>query len=178
MASNSGSRLKFVRAALIAGLIMVTLTGTAAATTPTLMWTGAKRVNILCNVAGGPGIDHLAVTKQLCRDVTRIAATGAPMPIGTIVIGDPAVMASDAVTLLIHASVTSHRGDRLLAFSVRPYRSSTQQADVLFGAIPRAAAFPVSGASPAIDAALTAALSETLPWLAKPQGPQRIGFRN
>jgi len=144
----------------------------AASATPTLMWTGAKRVNILCNVAGGPGIDQAAMSKQLCRDVERLAGKGAPMPVGTIVLGDPAVLASDAVTLLVHASVTSHRKDRLLAFSVRPYRVASQQADVLFGAIPRVAAILPSGAaSPALDAALAAALSETLPWLARPQGP-------
>ncbi|MDQ3074957.1 MAG: hypothetical protein M3Q88_05020 [Pseudomonadota bacterium] len=157
---------------------MMTLPGIASSNTPTLMWTGAKRVNILCNVAGGPGIDQAAMSGQLCREVARIAAKGAPMPVRTILIGDPAVLASDAVTLLVHASVTRSRQDRLLAFSVRPYRTSSEQAAVLFGAAPRAAPLSPSGTSPALEAALTAALSETLPWLAKASGSQPLIDRN
>lgn len=164
-------------ASLIAGLTIVTLPGAVAATTPTLMWTGAKRVNILCNVAGGPGIDHVALTRELCAEMKRIAAKRAPLPVETIAIGDPAVMAADAVTLIVHASVTRHKQDRLLAFSVRPYRASEQTA-VLFGAPPRIANLPPSGTSAAYDAALNDALGETLPWLAKPQGAQRIPIRH
>ena len=90
-------------------------------------------------------------------------------------IGDPAVLASDAVTLLVHASVTRRGPDRLIAFSVRPYRTSTEQASVLFGAVPRAAKIGTSGvASKELDEALRAALSETLPWRAEPQKRQRI----
>ncbi len=178
MAVYCGSRLKFVRASLLAALAMVSLTGTAFSTTPTLMWTGAKRVNILCNVAGGPGIDQAAMSKQLCGAVQRLAVKRAPIPVRTILIGDPAVLASDAVTLIVHASVTSHHQDRLLAFSVRPYRTSSEQTAVLFGAAPRAAPLSPSGASPALAAALAAALSETLPWLAKSQAPQRIKLSN
>lgn len=175
MAAYRGSRLKFVWASLIAGLTMVTLPAPASSSTPTLMWTGAKRVNLLCNVAGGPGIDQAALSAQLCRDMARIAATGAPVPVQTITIGDPAVLASDAVTLLVHASVMRSGNDRLLAFSVRPYRVSAEQAAILFGAAPRAAMLSKSGAaSPALDAAMTAALSETLPWLARPAHPQPI----
>ena len=157
---------------------MVTLPGTAAASTPTLMWSGAKRVNILCNVAGGPGIDHVALTQQLCREVKRLALKRSPLPIETIAIGDPAVLGADAVTLLVHASVARHGKDRLLAFNVRPYRTSSEQASVLFGAPPRAATISTYIArSPALDAALAAALSETLPWLARPVAPQPLKSR-
>jgi hypothetical protein len=152
--------------------------GLANAATPPLMWVGAKRVNVLCNVAGGPGIDQRALTSQLCRDVTRLAAEGSPIPVRTIALGDPAVLAPDAVTLLVHASVASQGASRLIAISVRPYRTSSEQASVLFGAAPRAATIPNSaGGSPALDAALHAALSETLPWLARPRGAQPITNR-
>lgn len=151
----------------------------AVASTPTLMWSGVKRVNILCNVAGGPGVDQAALSSQLCRDVQRLAIKGAPIPVKTIVIGDPAVLSADAVTLLVHASVAIHGRDRLLAFSVRPYRTSSEQAAVLFGAAPRVAKIVNAGAaSPALDAALAAALAETLPWLARSQAPQRIKLSN
>lgn len=147
----------------------------ALASTPTLAWAGAKRVNVLCNVVGGPGIDHLALTRQLCRDVTRLAGKGAPIPVQAIAIGDPAVLSSDAVTILVHASVSSHGRERLLAFNIRPYRTSTEQASVLFGAAPRVAPITGSGsASAALEAALKAALSETLPWQARRPGPQQI----
>lgn len=157
---------------------MVTLSGTAASNSPILLWTGVKRVNLLCNVVGGPGIDYIALRDRLCRDLTRLASKGAPMPVVTIALGDPAVLASDAVTLVVHASVTLHRQDRLLAFSVRPYRASSEQTAVLFGAAPRAAPLFPSGVNPVLDTALAAALSETLPWLAKSQAPQRIRLSN
>ena len=101
MAAYRGSPLKFAWAPLIAGLAMATVPVSAAAETPTLMWSGAKRVQVLCNVAGGPGIDHVALTASLCRDIARLAAKGAPVPVKTIAIGDPAVLAGDAVTLIV-----------------------------------------------------------------------------
>jgi hypothetical protein len=104
----------------------------------------------------------------------RLATQGAPMPVQTIAIGDPAVMAGNAVTLLVHASVTKQGQDRLLAFSVRPYRSSDQGV-VLFGAVPQVAEIPSSAAGgAALDAALARALSETLPWAARSQSTQPI----
>lgn len=165
MVAYSRSPLKFVWVTLIAGLTMVTLPGASAAATPTLMWSGAKRVNILCNVAGGPGIDHVALTEQLCGEVKQLASRRAPLPVQIISFGDPAVLASDAVTLLVHASISRDSHNRLFAFSIRPYRVSDTQASVLFGAVPRAVALRgprLSGAS--LAAALDAALSETLPW--------------
>ena len=174
MRASRRSLLKIV-VRLLAGLAIASASGTAAASTPTLMWTGAKRANILCNVAGGPGIDHLALSEQLCRRVLKIAGRGAPMPVAIITLGDPAVLAPDAVTLLVHASATTHNQERLLAFSIRPYRTAAESA-VLFGAVPRAVTIPSANVTgPALDAALTSALSETLPWQARPQGPQRIG---
>lgn len=170
----SFSRTKIALAKALAPLALVVLPWAAVASMPTLMWGDAKRLYILCNVAGGPGIDHVSLTEELCRHVSRIAARGAPVPVRTIAIGDPAVLASDAVTLLVHASVAQHGGDRMLAFSVMPYRSSGEAA-VLFGAVPRAARIPSSGvAGAALDAAIAAALSETVPWLTRPQGPQPI----
>lgn len=154
-----------MRATLIACLAIVTLPGTAASSTPTLMWSGAKRVNILCNVVGGPGIDHVAATAQLCGEVKLLAKRRAPLPVDVISFGDPAVLASDAVTLLVHASIARDERDRLFAFSIRPYRVSDTQASVLFGAVPRAVrlrSLRLSGT--AVAAALDAALSETLPW--------------
>jgi hypothetical protein len=164
--------------ALAACLTIATATP-AASSTPTLMWSGAKRVNILCNVAGGPGIDHVSLTRLLCADVQRLASKGSPLPVATIPLGDPAVLASDSVTLLVHASVTDHKQGPLLAFSIRPYRTSSDQTAVLFGAPPRVATISTSGvSSPSLDAALEAALSDTLPWQDRPPMAQPIERRN
>jgi hypothetical protein len=166
--------MKSAMAAFCVGQAAVAMTASVAAYMPTQMWTNVKRVQILCNVAGGPGIDHVAMTAQLCREVKRLASKGAPLPVATIAIGDPAVLASDAVTLLVHASVTDQPNGRLMAFSLRPYRSS-DPAGLLFGAVPRVAPMSAAGAAgPALDAALAAALSETLPWLARPRSPQAL----
>ncbi|MCY7280328.1 MAG: hypothetical protein LH610_05430 [Sphingomonas bacterium] len=146
-------------------MAIATLSGTATASAPTLMWSGAKRVQILCNVVGGPGIDQGALTVQLCGEVKLLAGRRAPLPVDVISFGDPAVLSSDAVTLLVHASISRDDRNRLLAFSIRPYRVSDSQAGVLFGAVPRAVALRgphISGI--AVAAAIDAALSGTLPW--------------
>jgi hypothetical protein len=143
------------------------------------MWAGAERLNVMCNVAGGPGLDLLALATQLCQDVKREASKGAPMPVETIELGDPAVLSSDSVTLLVHASVTPRNGGRLIALSVRPHRTSTAGAELLFGAPPRAV-LDKSAASegPHLAAAIAATLSETLPWLAEEPHTRRIDRNN
>lgn len=163
------SPLKRVWAPLIVGIALVT-PHAAASSTPTLTWSGAKRVNILCNVLGGPGINHVALSAQLCSEVQLLASRRAPLPVQIITFGNPAVLSADSVTLLVHASISRHGQDRLLAFSIRPYRVSDSQAGVLFGAAPRAAALRGSRFDEtAVASAIDAALSETLPW----RSPQR-----
>ncbi len=168
-------RRSFLNVAVAALACFAGLNGVSAlASTPTLLWTGAKRVNLLCNVAGGPGIDHLVLAAELCRDVKRLASAGSPLPLVIIAPGDPAVLAEDTVTLLVHASVTEHKQGSLLALSVRPHRTSSAGTEILFGAAPRAVLLPASVSGPALDAAIAASLAETLPWLARPVGPRRI----
>ena len=159
-----------IATALGAFVTGVLLTGAARASTPPLAFAGSKRLHILCNVAGGPGIDPAPLSAQLCGEVKRLAAKGAPLPVDIITLGDPAVLGADAVTLLVHASIT-HSGDsRLLAFTMRPYRTSDEQAAVLFGAAPRAVALKGKGISgPAVAAAIDAALAEAVPWRAAPR---------
>jgi hypothetical protein len=75
----------------------------------------------------------------------------------------------NSVTLLVQASVRSG----LLAFSIRPYRNSG--APMLFTAAPRAVPLAApAGQSKEFEAALGAALSETLPWLSRPVGARPI----
>lgn len=179
MAAYRRSFLSLALATLLASLGATALPGPAGSTTPTLMWAGAKRVNIMCNVAGGPGIDHLSLARQLCRDVKHQASKGSPLPVETIVLGDPAVLSGDSVTLLVHASVTHRQGDRLIALSVRAHRTSSAGAELLFGAPPRAALLSSSGTGgPELNSVIAEVLSESLPWLAHTPPAQRIDRNN
>ncbi|HEX8308849.1 MAG TPA: hypothetical protein VF645_10575 [Allosphingosinicella sp.] len=157
-----------------AALVALTLCGsapvtTATASTPALIWSDLARVNVLCLVKTESGVETGALHNRICNSVRDTAARGAPAPVGIIAIGDPAVLSPDSVTLLVQAS--AQRG--LLAFSIRPYR--TNDAPMLFTAAPRAVPLAASaGAAKELEAALDAALSETLPWLSRPAGARSI----
>jgi hypothetical protein len=145
----------------------------AEGSTQPLIWQGARRLNLLCVVSGNA--DNETLRAQICARVLALAGEGAPLPVATIAPGDPAVLEARDVTLLVHGAVERDGADRMLAFSIRPYRAAGVETDVLFGAAPRAVRLPQSGAAPAaLDAALAAALAETLPWLSGPQGARRI----
>ncbi len=145
------------------------MTTTAEASTPALIWSDVARVNVLCLVQTDSGVEHGALHNRICNKVRDSASAGSPAPVGIIAAGDPAVLSPDSVTLLVQASV--HSG--LLAFSIRPYRNSN--APMLFTAPPRAVSMAgSSGRSSELEAALGAALSETLPWLNRPAGARPI----
>jgi predicted secreted protein len=134
------------------------------AATPPLIWRDVARLHILCLVAGG------ADGARICAHARDIAAAGAPVPVSVIAAGDPAVLAPDSLTLLVHVAIDG----RLAALSVRPFRNDGQ-AGQLFGAAPRAVA--IGGgedAGAALARPLRAALAETLPWLAMPAGPRPL----
>lgn len=143
------------------------------ATSLPLLWQGARGLNIFCVASGDADGERLR--NDLCARVRTIAAAGAPLPVRIVAPGDPAILDPDAVALLVHASVASEDGKRLLAFSIRPTRSGGAGRDLLFGAAPRAIRLPQSGAATAaLDAALAAALAECLPWLAGSAGMRPI----
>jgi len=146
------------------------LTATPAeASTPALIWRDVARVNVLCLVQTERGVDVGALHNRICNSVRDAAAAGSPAPVGIIALGDPAVLSPDSVTLLVQASVQSG----LLAFSIRPYRNS--DAPMLFTAAPRAVPLAgPEGRASKLEAALGAALSETLPWLSRPAGARPI----
>ncbi|MEA1014822.1 hypothetical protein [Sphingosinicella sp. LY1275] len=162
-------------AAMAAGALMVSTP--AAATTPLLLWNDVSRIAVHCLVVPDPAMAATrALQSALCDRVRTLAARGAPAPVVVVGFADPALIAPGTAVILVHASVEpAGRDGRLLAFSIRPFRVSAEQTSTLFGAAPRAAKIPVSGvASAALDKALGAALSETLPWLARPEGPRII----
>ena len=147
----------------------------AAATTPPLMWQQVTGINVLCLVRTDAGVDQGPLHDLVCKKVRDMAAEGSPAPVRIIASGDPAVLSPDNVTLLVHASVQGASGRRLLAFTIRPFRNSADQGQMLFAAVPRAVPLGNSpGNSPELEAALRAALSETLPWLTAPAGHRPI----
>jgi hypothetical protein len=139
------------------------------ASTPALIWRDVARVNVICLVQTEAGVDTGALHNRICNGVRDAAAVGSPAPVGIIAAGDPEMFSPASVTLLVQAS--AQRG--LLAFSIRPYRASSEA--MLFTAAPRA--LPLAGAAgqaKEFEAALAAALSETLPWLNRPAGARPI----
>ncbi|HVI34327.1 hypothetical protein [Phenylobacterium sp.] len=150
-----------------AGALALGLAAPAAAlaATPSLTWSGAEEVVVHCTVQA-PGRDPVALSRALCERVRTLAAQGAPMPVRAGVSGSPMLEPATAVSLIVHAGLHPAPGaaGEVLAFTIRPFRRGTEDTHLL-GTVPRIA--PVSGGglgSPAADAALEAALDETLPW--------------
>jgi hypothetical protein len=143
----------------------------AAASTPSPFWQGVTRVQILCLVRTEAGVDTGPLHDRLCGRVAELAGEGAPAPVASLAPGDPKVLAADAVTILVHFNAERTAAGPLLALSLRPYRASADAGGLLFSAAPRAV--PLAD-SAALDAALHAALSETLPWQNRPAGPRPI----
>jgi hypothetical protein len=151
----------------------------ALSSTPTLMWQDAKAVRVHCLVGPGhePGARRLQ--QGLCDRVVKFAAQGTRLPVSTIALGDPQMIAPGTVTLLVHGFVEQDGGKRLLAFSIRPFRNSAGDAGLLFGSPPRAASLNADGQpTPALDAALKTALADTLPWQSRPSEPRALPINN
>lgn len=147
----------------------------AQASTPSLTWAGAERVGVQCVISSTLG-GAQDLRSALCERVRALASVGAPVPVGIIGAGDPALLNAGTVTLLVHASLrdaaslTPGASGRLLAFSIRPFRVSAENA-VLFGAAPQMVLLKTSNLEGGTaDAAISAALSELLPWRATAPG--------
>jgi hypothetical protein len=147
-------------------------TATAQASTPAPIWRDVARVNVMCLVQTESGVDQGILHNRICNSVRDAAAVGSPAPVQIVGPGDPAVLSPDSVTLLVQASAQGKSSSGLLAFSIRPYRSQSEA--MLFTAAPRAVALAGAGPAKEFEAALAAALSETLPWLNRPAGARLI----
>ena len=143
----------------------------AIASTPLLAWQQVKRLQILCHVASDRTGEREPLEQKLCDTVRTFAAAGAPVPVDIITPGDPKLLDPSSATLLVQGSVQQHGDARLLAFSVRSYRNGGTDSDIIFGAPPRAVALRDDAA---LNQALRATLSDTVPWLARPAGPKPI----
>ena len=153
-------------AALVA---LAACAGAAGATTPSLLWNGAKRVGVNCLVQSGTAGDTAALEAALCDRVRSLATRKSPIPVQVVQPGDRAFVEADTVLLLVHASVERTAGGRTFAFTIRPHRPSGGDAEVFFGTAPRAVAAAAVGIGPAVEAGLDAALAEVLPWQHRPE---------
>lgn len=175
---RAGTFMARLRATFIATAALLLGCGPVMASTPTLVWRDARKVAVLCLVAPTRLVNNRDLQADVCRRVVANAAHNAPLPVTEIAHGDPQVIASDTVALLVHASVQDGpQGAPLVAFSIRPFRATAEQTAQLFSAPPRAATLGADGTGgAALDTAIDAALSETLPWRAEaaPAGPQPL----
>ena len=155
--------------AAAAAAVSVGAAETAAGRTPDLTWRGAERLGVYCQIRGTPA--DQAVQTDICERLARIAAEGAPMPVVLLPAGDPGLREGRTVALLAHFAIQPSGSERLLVFTLRPWRAMAES-PTLFGSAPRAAPLPASGAETSVlDEALRAALSDVLPWRA----PQTLG---
>ena len=143
----------------------------AIASTPPLAWQQVKRLQVLCHVASDRTGEREPLEQKLCQTVRGLADAGAPIPVEIIASGDPKVLDPATATLLVQGQVQQLGETRLLAISVRSYRNGGTDSDILFGAPPRAVALRDDAA---LNEALSATLSDTVPWLARPAGPKPI----
>lgn len=135
---------------------------------PSLAWDGAKRLGVQCLVDPDTLPDRRGLQARLCDRLQALAALEAPIPVVELAAGDPGLIAADTAVLLFHGHAQAQGAQApLLVFSLRVFRATAAPSE-LFGAAPRAVALPSNGSSAAFDAALNAALSETLPWRTRP----------
>ena len=146
----------------------------APAATPPLIWRDVKTIGVHCIVQSDERGHDAEFSASLCERIRGLAARSAPAPVKVIPMGDPALLAADTVVLLVHGSIQSDSGSNLLTFSLRPFRASSDQTNILFGTPPRAVRLsPPAG----IDQALEGALADILPWQQRPDGPRPISNR-
>lgn len=136
----------------------------AEASTPSLLWADARRVTVNCLVQSHTVRDAQAFETALCARVRGLAGRAAPFPVTQVHAGDPALIAADTVTLLVHASVERTPRGRVVAFTIRPHRASGGETDALYGTAPRAVEMASGAPSAVLDKSLGEALAELLPW--------------
>jgi hypothetical protein len=163
MQAGFGSALM---ATIISALLAITAPASASASTPSLVWTDARRVAINCLVQSRTSSDAAALQDELCARIVRLARAKAPIPVSRATTGDAAILSPGTVTLLVHLSVERAASGRTIVFTIRPYRASNPDAHVLFGTAPRVVHVSSRSTGTGLDPALMEALVDILPWRA------------
>jgi hypothetical protein len=142
----------------------LSLSTSAPASTPSLLWSGAKQVSVHCLAQSKTVPDAAAFEKALCGRVRALAGRGARLPVKQIELGDPEFVSPGTIVLLVHASVERAANGRTIAFTIRPY-SAARTDEIYFGTAPRVVTTRAAPAADGqLDGALRAALAEVLPW--------------
>lgn len=136
------------------------------ATSPDRSWAGIDRVAVLCQVQGRllqPGTPE----DRLCAQVIALAARNSPVPIEKISYGRALTQPPRTAMLLVHGAIDNVQDQPMLAFTIRRDRSGgVEPRPIFFGAAPRVAPYSDTAAgNAALEGALSASLSEVLPWL-------------
>jgi hypothetical protein len=137
---------------------------TAQASTPSLLWTGAKRIAVNCLVQSGSTADAPQFEADLCGQVRRLAEQDAPVPVVQVENGDPHMVQPDTVVLLVHGSIERSGKGRTVAFTIRPYRPSGGEAEIYFGTAPQAVTLATARMDAVLQDRLRAAVADILPW--------------
>lgn len=130
---------------------------------PPLAWQGAQRLQLQCVVTSDRPAEDGGLGSRLCNRTREILAQSGRGASTIIPIGDPSILAADAVTLLVHGSVQQLADRRLLSFTMRPHRVSSEQTTILFGTAPAIVDLGDPRAAAATDRALRTALAATMP---------------
>ena len=143
----------------LAAALQLCLADSLAAATPVLLWSGADRVAIHCEVGAG----NRSAQLEFCARLRRHVEIDAQLPVADGVAHRPAHAPPRVVVLVVQTAVTA---DARLTFSIRPVRRSAEDS-VLSGTVPRTVPFSGQRAGgAAAEAAIEAVLDETLPWRA------------
>ena len=165
-----GGTIRHKAALLALGLC---LAKPAAASNPPLLWSGAEQVAIFCLLHTDGTGDAPALESRLCERVASLASQGAPVKVVRAAPGDPALIRTDTIALLVHASLERTAQGPVFSFTIRPRRPGGDD-EILFGTAPRSVAVPSGQVPAALDEALLAALSEILPWLRREDKPRPL----
>lgn len=140
----------------------------AQSTTPDPSWRGVDRLQILAHMTGPA--DAAIPSDDFCERVQRIASEGAPFPVECTSFGRaPAAEAAGDALIIVQAAVQQLDGRQVLVVAARRTASAgLEPAPIYLGATPRAVRLPETAAGESADSALREALSEILPWLARP----------
>ena len=121
-----------------------------------------ERVQVLCVLSADGRFDRLQLQSSLCDAAVKVARQDATMPVQMIGVGDPNLLDPTAISLLVHASITTVAGQPVLVIATRPYRARPEQTDI-FGPAP--VAVPIGDDfEAAAESAMRTLIPPLLPW--------------
>lgn len=125
---------------------------------PPLAYSNIERLQILCLLQSDGMLASADDNQRLCSKVAKEAGSDVDLEVSVIRTGDPQVVAPGRLTLLVHGALDQ---SGRIALTIRPYRPAATGSEVLFGSMPRVAAFADDDS---LEEAISDSLDEVLPW--------------